>query len=25
VAAQGSGAQLLNENVQSQFLVSHKK
>ena len=25
VAAQGSGAQLLDENVQSQFLVSHKK
>jgi len=25
VAARGSGAQLLDENVQSQFLVSHKK
>ena len=25
VAAQGSGAQLLDENVQSQFLVSYKK
>ena len=25
VAAQGSGAQLIDENVQSQFLVSHKK
>ena len=24
-AARGSGAQLLDENVQSQFLVSHKK